>query len=388
MTENKPDNTLALIAIIAAVTAMAVSLSLSIPLVSLSLERRGYGSDIIGLMGSLPAISFLLGSPFIPFWTRMFGVGKMLWGALILAAVCILSLAISDNIFFWFFLRLLIGFSMAILFLISEAWINTIAKDETRGRTIAIYVSVMTCGFAFGPVLINIIGAEGTFPFVVSSLIVFSAGFAFLLVGGKFPDLSAQSKFSIMRFFKIAPMISAAALLVAFFDGSVLTLLPVYGVKNGQTLEMAVLMTSALLAGNIILQFPIGWLADRYDRNWVILGCGSLGVVGALLLPFTVSEPYLLWPMLIVWGGAVVGTYTIALVILGQDFKGGDLITATAAIGALWGLGSLIGPATAGVAMEIIEPHGMPLIFAVACSLFVLLAIRQIIASKSSGNNL
>ncbi|PHQ71314.1 MAG: hypothetical protein COB93_03475 [Sneathiella sp.] len=387
MQETKPDNTLALVAIIAAITAMAVSLSLTIPLVSLSLERRGYGSDIIGLMGSLPAVSFLLGSPFIPFWTRLFGVGKMLWGALLLASVCILALAISDNIYFWFVMRLLIGFSMAILFLISEAWINTIAREKTRGRTIAIYVSTMTCGFAFGPILINIIGAEGTFPFIISGLIVLPAGLAFLLVGGRFPDLSAKSRFSILSFFRIAPMISAAALLVAFFDGSVLTLLPVYGVKNGQTLEMAVLMTSALLAGNILLQFPIGWMADKYDRNWVILGCGIVGVAGAVLLPLVISQPYLLWPLLIIWGGGVVGTYTIALVIMGQEFKGGDLITATAAIGSLWGLGSLIGPVTAGVAMEVIKPHGMPYTFAVACLIFVLLVLWQLRRSHRPLNN-
>jgi len=387
MTENKPDNTLALVAIIAAVTAMAVSLSLSIPLVSLSMERRGFGSDVIGLMGSLPALSFLLGSPFIPSWTRLFGVGRMLWGALILASACILALAISDNIYFWFALRLLIGFSMAILFLISEAWINTIAREETRGRTIALYVSIMTCGFAFGPVLINVIGAEGSFPFIVSGLIVLSAGFAFLLVGGKFPDLSAKSRFSILSFLRIAPMISAAALLVAFFDGSVLTLLPVYGVKNGQSMEIAVLMTSALLAGNILLQLPIGWMADKFDRNLVILGCGIVGVAGAVLLPHVVSHPYLLWPMLIIWGGAVVGTYTIALVILGQEFKGGDLITATAAIGALWGLGSLIGPVTAGVAMEVVKPHGMPYTFAIACLIFVALAAWQLLRRGQSRNN-
>ena len=387
MQETKPDNTLALVAIIAAITAMAVSLSLTIPLVSLSLERRGYGSDIIGLMGSLPAVSFLLGSPFIPFWTRLFGVGKMLWGALLLASVCILALAISDNIYFWFVMRLLIGFSMAILFLISEAWINTIAREKTRGRTIAIYVSTMTCGFAIGPVLINIMGAEGSFPFIVSGLIVLPAGLAFLLVGGRFPDLSAKSRFSILSFFRIAPMISAAALLVAFFDGSVLTLLPVYGVKNGQTLEMAVLMTSALLAGNILLQFPIGWMADKYDRNWVILGCGIVGVAGAVLLPLVISQPYLLWPLLIIWGGGVVGTYTIALVIMGQEFKGGDLITATAAIGSLWGLGSLIGPVTAGVAMEVIKPHGMPYTFAVACLIFVLLVLWQLRRSHRPLNN-
>ena len=91
--------------------------------------------------------------------------------------------------------------------------------------------------------------------------------------------------------------------------------------------------------------------------------------------------------MLIIWGGAVVGTYTIALVILGQEFKGGDLITATAAIGALWGLGSLIGPITAGVAMEVVKPHGMPYTFAIACLIFVALAAWQLLRRDQSRNN-
>lgn len=387
MPARQADNTLALIAIIAAVTAMAMALSLSIPLVSLSLERRGFGSDIIGLMGSMPAVAFLLGSPLIPGWTRITGVGPMLWGGLLLSAGCIMALAISDSIIFWFFLRFLIGFGMAILFLISETWINSIAREETRGRTIAIYVSFMTCGFAAGPILINIMGAEGTLPFIVSGLIVLLAGIAFLLVGDRFPNLSEKSKFSVLRFLKIAPMISAATLLVAFFDGSVLTLMPVYGVKSGQIQETAVLMTTALLAGNIVLQIPIGWLADKYDRLIVICGCGILGVAGALLLPVVIPYPLLLWPMLIIWGGAVVGTYTIALAIMGQQFRGGDLITATAAVGALWGLGSLVGPAMAGAAMEVIEPHGMPFTFAAVCLIFVFLALFQFRRQPKAQNN-
>ncbi|WP_373085720.1 MFS transporter [Sneathiella sp.] len=380
--ESIRDNTLALIAVIAAVTAMAVSLSLSIPLVSLSMERRGFGSDIIGLMGSLPALAFLLASPVTPALTRTFGSGKMLWGALVLATVSIWSLALSDNIYFWFFLRLMIGTSMAILFLISETWLNKIAIEKTRGRTIAIYVSSMTCGFAFGPILINFLGAEGTLPFIVSGFIVLSAGLAFLLVGDQFPNLGGKSSYSYLAFVRIAPMISAAVLLVAFFDGSVLTLLPVYGIKNGQAQETAVLMTSALLAGNILLQVPIGWLADRYKSSWVILGCGIIGVAGALLLPVAMPRPFLLWPLLIIWGGAVVGTYTIALSIMGQKFKGGDLVTATAAVGALWGLGSLAGPAIAGVAMEWVEPHGMPFTFAIVCLAFVGIAGHQVLRSR------
>ncbi|MEP3244804.1 MAG: MFS transporter [Sneathiella sp.] len=377
MTLSVHDRRRAIVAIITAVTVMAISLSLSIPLVSLSMERREIGSDIIGLMGALPAVAFLLASPIVPRLTQILGTAALLWGALVLCSVSIMALAISDNLIFWFFLRLMIGIAMATLFLISETWLNQIAEDKNRGRTVAIYISSMTCGFALGPVLINLIGSEGDMPFIVAGLIVATAGLFFLYSRGTFPTLSGKSRFSVFSFMKAAPMICGAALLVAFFDGSVLTLLPVYGVKNQMTAEMAVLMASVLLAGNIVLQFPIGWLADRIGRDVVILGCGILGLAGALLLPLVISSPLILWPMLVIWGGAVVGTYTIALVIMGQEFKGPDLVTANAAAGVLWGVGSLLGPSSAGLAMEIYEPHGMPAIFAFICILFILLALWQ-----------
>ncbi|TNE36064.1 MAG: MFS transporter [Alphaproteobacteria bacterium] len=377
MAENgdRRDDRRALIAVIAAATAMAVSLSLSLPLVSLSMAKRGFGGDIIGLMGALPALSFLITSPLVPGIANRVGAMRMLWAALLLSAFSIWSLAISDNIYFWFLLRLLIGLSMATLFQISETWINKIAREETRGRTIAFYVAATTFGFAFGPILINLIGAEGVHPFLISGAIVLSAGVAFIDVGHRLPSLDGRGTHSILSFVKAAPMISAAVVLVAFFDGSILTLLPVYGLRNGLAQEIAVLMTTAVLAGNILLQMPIGWLADRFNRGNLILGCGVIGVAGAILLPFAMSHPPFLWPMLIIWGGAVVGTYTLALVIMGQEFKGADLVTATAAIGVLWGFGSLTGPVLAGTAMEIVKPHGMPAVFATACLVFVGIAL-------------
>jgi len=385
LTQTPQNNTRTIVTIIAAVTVMGLSLSLSIPLVSLALERRGFGSDVIGYMGAFPALAFLFATPFVPKLASVFGASKMLWTALILCSGSILALAFTENLYVWFLLRLGIGTGMSILFLISETWINQVANEETRGRTIGIYVAFLTCGFALGPVLINVLGSEGQLPFIIASMIVASAGLFFFSSGDNYPIMSGHSRFSVFSFIKLAPLICAAALLVAFFDGTVLTLLPIYGVKSGMTAGTAVLMTSLLLGGNILLQMPIGWLADNVGREKVILVCGILGLIGSLLLPLLISSPILLWPMLVIWGGAVVGTYTLALVLMGEKFKGAELVTANAAAGVLWGVGSLIGPAAGGLAMEIYEPHGMPFVFAIICFLFVCIAIWQ--TSKKAAVN-
>ncbi len=371
-----------LVAIIAAITVMAFALSSSIPLVSLLLEKRGFGNDIIGLMGALPALSFLFASPFIPAVANRFGSGTLLWVSLIGCAASILLLALTTHIVIWFVLRFMIGLFMAVLFLISETWLNQIAEEETRGRTVALYIAFMTAGFASGPLLINLVGADNPSAFYYATAIVLTAGSLFFLTGGRYPNLSGHSSFSIMKFFQIAPLISAAALYVAFFDGSIMTLLPVYGVKVGMTAEIAVLMTSVLLAGNILLQVPIGWAADRFGRKLMIMICAFIGLAGACGLPWFIELEYLLWPILVIWGGAVVGSYTIALVLMGQEFKGPELVTANAAAGVLWGVGSLIGPAAAGYSMELYEPHGMPVTFIVISAAFVAIAVFDLNRSR------
>lgn len=374
------NNRAALVAIIAAVTAMSISFSHTVMLISLLMEEREHGSGVIGLMGALPALAFLIASPFIPGCIRYFGSRFMLWVALLVTASSIWALTFSDNIYYWFLLRLLIGMAMAVLFLISEAWLNQISHEKTRGRTVAIYTTFMSLGYALGPMLINMMGVDGILPFLISTLISLSAGIAFLAVGDRFPDLDRRSQYSLFSFIRAAPIIGAATLLVAFFDGSVIALLAVYGVKNGQTLEIAALMLSALLIGNILLQYPIGWLADRIDRGKVILGCGVIGATGSLMLPLAMPSSPFLWPLLIIWGGAVMGAYTVALAIMGRDFKDGDLMMATTVVTALWGIGNLFGPLVAGLAMVFSEQSGLPVTFAAICLIFiatVVLATRR-----------
>ncbi len=375
-------STRSIIIIIAAVTAMGLSLSLSIPLVSLSLERRAVGADIIGLMGALPALSFIIVSPFVPRLTRLFGSGVLLWLSLILCSLSILGLALDDNLIYWFLLRVLIGIGMSILFLISETWINQVSGDKNRGKIIGLYVMILTLGFAMGPVVINFLGTEGTRPFIVASIIVASAGIFFLFAGRNYPTFDGHSSFSVFSFIRIAPLICAAALLVSFFDGTVLTLLPVYGVRHAMSEETAVLMTSTLLAGNILLQFPIGMLADKFGEKPIILVCGVFGLTGAISLPFLISTEILLWPALVLWGGCVVGTYTLALILMGRQFTGAELITANATAGVLWGVGSLAGPAAGGYAMKLSDSYGMPSVFVFICFLFVCLSIWEL--SKKS----
>ena len=63
--------------------------------------------------------------------------------------------------------------------------------------------------------------------------------------------------------------------------------------------------------------------------------------------------------------------------LIGQHFRGPDLVTANACVGLLWGVGSLIGPLLSGALMNL-GPQGLPLSLCLGASLFVVAAFAAL----------
>ena len=71
------------------------------------------------------------------------------------------------------------------------------------------------------------------------------------------------------------------------------------------------------------------------------------------------------------------GVYMVALATMGDSFKGPDLISGAAAIAAMWGVGGLIGPPVAGVAIDLFGINAMPVTLA---SFYVILLVGVILS--------
>ena len=104
-------------------------------------------------------------------------------------------------------------------------------------------------------------------------------------------------------------------------DAANLGLLPVYGVKKGLSQETAALMLTAFIVGNIVLQFPIGWIADHWSKRGMMSICAIVTAIGSALSPWAFGS-WFIWPVLVVTGAASAGIYTLALAELGERFSG------------------------------------------------------------------
>jgi len=230
-----------------------------------------------------------------------------------------------------------------------------------RGSVMGAYAAVLAGGFVVGPVLLQITGTEGWLPILVAVAAIAGSALPLLLGLGLAPSVSAHHGASVMRMLRSAFVVMVAAYAGGLTDSGVFVLLPIYGLRTGFDVPTSILLLTVFTAGNLLLQIPIGWIADRMSRRRVLLGCASVGVAGAALLPFFLKQPLLLWPLLFIWGGTVFAFYPVALSLLGQNVPANQFASANASFIVFYELGSISGPVVGGAAMDILGPQGLPL---------------------------
>lgn len=364
------------IAVILTVAMFGLTYSLSAPLIALEMVARGASQSLVGANAAMHAIGVLVVALVLPGVVSKVGPRRLILLSLVVSAAVLGTIALVDNIWLWFPLRLLLGMAAEALFVLSETWINALSAENTRARFMAIYTAALSLGLALGPLLLSLIGSRGTLPFMVGAVIALAAASFVLLPMVRAPVFEKPSSGNPLRFLRLAPVAIGAIVLNAAVETAGLSFLALYAVGLGWNADDAAQLMFVMMGGAILLQLPIGWLGDMVDRRKLVLGCALVAAAGAALWPWALAMPFFTYAMLFVWGGVFVGIYTLTLTIVGSRFSGGDLVGIYALMGLAWGAGALVGPLAAGVSLQI-GTHGLPVFTAIACLAFALVVAMR-----------
>lgn len=115
--------------------------------------------------------------------------------------------------------------------------------------------------------------------------------------------------------------------------------------------------------------------------------CALAAALAAASLPWAIGNSIALFAALLILGGTVHGVYSCSMAILGARFKGGDLVAGNAALSMIWAIGSLTGPASMGVSMDIAPHFGAPAVLSVACLAFGIFAFVRNYQHRQSAKN-
>ena len=371
----EPERRRVLLSIIGVVSVYGLTIGFIYPLVSLKMELRGFSSTWIGVMGSLPFVASIIFSPITPLIMRYVNPTKLVFASIAADISLVLLMALIDNIYVWYVCRFLMGLAGTVLFIVSETWINEIAEDRVRGRVLSLYTFTISATWSISPMFIFVLGAEGALPFIVAAALMTLSIYPLRWTKDSSPDFSGSRVSHVTKFIFLAPTAVAAAALMAFEEASVLTMLPVYALRNGLTEQSSALFLTVLALGSMAVQPIIGSLADRFNRYNLLIGSAVLVMLGAILLPVIIQTKISVWIVMFIWGGVISAIYTLALIIIGHRFRGAQLAAGNAAFGLMWGLAGGLAPISGGVAMTIWDPNGFVVVLTAATVAFIALAV-------------
>lgn len=364
-------------AVLASVLSVGLALGVSMPLVSLRLEGWGYDSFAIGVMAAMPAVGVLVGAALAGRLAAHFGTPRLMRLCLWAGGFSVGLLALLPYYWIWLGLRLMLGVILTIVFVLGESWINQLVIERLRGRLVALYGSSYALSQLAGPLLLGLIGTGHDYGFWIGVALL--AGSPLLLLGrsgAPAADACNVTFRDLLGFCQGMPAIAWAVALFAAFEALILTLLPIYSLRQGFTPEIALIMVSVVVVGDAFLQLPIGMLADRISRRTLFSGCAATLLVASLLVPLLIHT-VLIWPLWVLFGASAGGLFTLSLILIGERYRDDALVRANAHVAQLWGIGCLLGPLAAGAGSQWVSGHALPLLMAAGAFGLMILTFRR-----------
>ncbi|MBN2336313.1 MFS transporter [Candidatus Bathyarchaeota archaeon] len=331
------------------------------PILPLYAENLGATYTQIGLLSSAWSISRLIFSAPAGRFSDTTSKKKVIVAGLLVYAVVSLLYSIAWDFTSLVTFRFIHGLGSAMTMPVAMAYAAELSPQGSEGRYMGTMNFAMFGGMGFGPLL----GGSLTDLFSMSAPFYFMSGLTALslvLIMLFLPDLGSTSYSVDKPKPSFRRVLSNRILLASFVfrsvnalgRGAIMGFLAIFMTNPVADGGLALSVTAAgtvLSAGQLssaVLQRPCGDLADRYDKNRLIIVGGLVSVVGMVCFPFTHTFWQVMGARLIFAAGSALMTPAITA-IAAIEGRGLGIGTTMSVLQSAMSLGMMAGPLLSGV---------------------------------------
>jgi MFS family permease len=329
----------------------AFSFGLGTQVVSHWLKAQGASDTVIGLNHSFYYFGLAVASCAVPAMTRRLGPSGCATLGMIFAGITLALFPWGGGEWGWYLLRFLNGWAGAMSLVPLETIVSRDSLPDKKTQNFAYYGVSLTVGGALGiGIGLSLYQPGDTLAFYLGGCVPITAGLALACLFKRSPQAdidAARIPLGWGRNF----LSYGTAWCQGFLEGGMLAFLSLFLLSRGFSESVAGTLMSVTMVGVVLFQVPVAWLADRYGKTPLLLGCYGVVALGLLAIPW-LSNSVALAIGLFCFGACTGAMYPLGLSLLGDRMPANGLARAYAWYLAIECVGSQAGAAAMGKARD------------------------------------
>lgn len=254
----------------------------------------------------------------------------------------------------WGGLRLVTGFCFSGFYMVVESWINAAVGNATRGRTLALYRAVDLGATTLGQFLLPLADARGPILFALVATLILLSQVPIALAPR--PDRAAEveaARLDLRRLYRTSPLALWGAAAMGMSSAGFWSLAPVFVERDGHGSAGVALFIACGILGGAAFQWPLGWLSDRRDRRWVMIGAALLAGASAAASALAPADDLSLRAGLAgLFGGFSFPIYALAAAHANDRAGPGEFVAVSGGLLLVFAVGGTVGPILAALAVD------------------------------------
>jgi MFS family permease len=177
----------------------------------------------------------------------------------------------------------------------------------------------------------------------------------------KQPETPQTSRLRPWLAIEKSPLAAAAVVVSAVSSASFRMVGPVYGQEVGLSTTQIAWFLAAFVLGGAVAQFPVGWVADKFDRRWVLIWLSVAAIASSVVTAAVAgrgTDAVMISAFL--FGLTTFPIYSVAASHAHDFADASERVELSAALMFFYAIGAIASPWLASV---LIEWHGPPAMF-------------------------
>jgi MFS family permease len=336
------------------------------PLDALSGFALEFTTAQIGLLGSAHFVGFFIGCWWAPRLMGTVGHSRAFAAFTSSGAIGLLAHMLILDPYAWALMRIASGLCVAGCYTVVEAWLQAKVTNETRGRAMGTYRVADMGASLVAQMMISVLEPASYVSYNLLALLCCATLIPLTLTTARQPDTPDAPRLRPRLAVDRSPLAAVGVVVAALSSATFRMVGPIYGQGVGLAVNDIAFFLAAFVLGGALAQYPVGWLADKYDRRWVLIWLSAAAIVSCLTTSLVPTSSSLQIFLLAGFFGLTTFPIYSVSAAHAHDFASSDeRVELSAALMFWYAIGAIAAPFVASTLIDLYGPPAMFLLIAV-----------------------